>query len=113
MADKLKTVANASSVLRRHGYIRRARRFRRGVGQIHSDVWKKTNGRCTYCACHLNPFDRNAEDGFHVDHVTPRSAGGTDDITNLVPSCRRCNLAKAARTPEQWGGATTIAQEVH
>jgi len=38
----------------------------------------------------------------HVDHVIPRSRGGSDDIDNLVPACARCNLSKGARTLQEW-----------
>ena len=31
---------------------------------------------------------------FHIDHKIPRSHGGTDDLSNLVLSCQRCNLKK-------------------
>ena len=67
-------------------------------------VWSKTCGRCEYCLCSLNPFDRNAHDGFHIDHVVPRAQNGSDDLDNLVPSCSRCNFVKGARSPDQWGG---------
>ena len=65
-------------------------------------VWQKTNGVCSYCDCDLNPFDRMAPDGFHIEHETPKCQGGTDDIENLVPACRECNFEKAGRTPDQW-----------
>ena len=32
-----------------------------------------------------------------VDHVIPRSAGGTDDLDNLQAICRECHAAKTAR----------------
>src|ERR1700678_2492201 len=35
------------------------------------------------------------------DHVTPFSRGGKDTWSNVVSACRRCNKAKASRTPEQ------------
>ena len=37
------------------------------------------------------------------DHVTPFSRGGHDTWSNVVSACRRCNNAKASRTPEQAG----------
>lgn len=32
-----------------------------------------------------------------VDHVLPRSRGGTDDLDNLRPAHRACNLARGNR----------------
>lgn len=33
---------------------------------------------------------------FHLDHMTPRDAGGTDDLSNLALACGPCNLHKSA-----------------
>lgn len=65
--------------------------------EVRAIVWGKTDGRCWYCGNLTNPFR-----DFHVDHTVPRSRGGTDDLSNLVPSCAACNLAKAARTLEEF-----------
>ena len=35
-----------------------------------------------------------------VDHFIPQRQGGTDDITNLMPSCRMCNHYKRANNLE-------------
>lgn len=32
-----------------------------------------------------------------VDHVVPRSKGGTDKLSNLVVACHSCNCSKQAR----------------
>ncbi len=37
-----------------------------------------------------------------VDHLTPTSRGGSNGRTNLRPACRPCNLAKGARTLEEY-----------
>ena len=37
------------------------------------------------------------------DHIRPFSRGGEDLWTNVVTACRRCNNAKASRTPEEAG----------
>lgn len=42
--------------------------------------------------CHAPQSAINAR--FHVEHFTPRSRGGTDDLDNLNYSCVTCNLAK-------------------
>lgn len=36
-----------------------------------------------------------------IDHVVPRWAGGPNTWDNLVACCRRCNLKKGDRTPQQ------------
>jgi 5-methylcytosine-specific restriction endonuclease McrA len=36
-----------------------------------------------------------------IDHVVPRWAGGQNTWDNLVACCRRCNLKKADKTPQQ------------
>lgn len=30
-----------------------------------------------------------------VDHVVPKAKGGTDELTNLVAACARCNRLKS------------------
>jgi 5-methylcytosine-specific restriction endonuclease McrA len=49
---------------------------------------------CSYCGTTAGPFD--------VDHVVPRSRGGTNSADNLVVACAPCNRSKGARTPEEW-----------
>lgn len=36
-----------------------------------------------------------------IDHVVPKWAGGPHTWDNLVACCRRCNLKKADKTPQQ------------
>jgi hypothetical protein len=53
--------------------------------------------QCQYCS--RRPGHRE----LNVDHVLPRSRGGEDSWTNLVISCRSCNLKKGRRTPAEAG----------
>jgi hypothetical protein len=34
---------------------------------------------------------------FHIEHIVPQSAGGSDAADNLAPSCPSCNLGKSNR----------------
>lgn len=49
---------------------------------------------CAYCGADGGPFD--------IDHVRPRSRGGTNAPNNLVVACQACNRSKGARTLEEW-----------
>ncbi|MCY4392255.1 MAG: HNH endonuclease signature motif containing protein [Chloroflexi bacterium] len=51
-------------------------------------------GRCGGCRSHFE-FRR-----FEVDHVIPRSRGGTDHIGNLQLLCGHCNRIKGDRPQE-------------
>ncbi len=57
-------------------------------------VWKRDNWTCTSCG---NWLEREHPDAAHdatVDHVTPKTAGGRDELDNLTAMCRRCNGIK-------------------
>ena len=47
----------------------------------------RDGSRCQYCG----------RDADSIDHVVPRSRGGTHAWDNVVAACRRCNLAKGNR----------------
>jgi hypothetical protein len=59
--------------------------------RVRFEVFKRDRFTCSYCG--KTPPDVLLQ----VDHITPRAAGGTDDITNLTTSCQECNLGKGAR----------------
>lgn len=45
-----------------------------------------------------------------IDHVIPRSRGGSNKLENLVLCCGPCNVDKRARTPEEWAAAKAVVQ---
>jgi hypothetical protein len=65
-------------------------------------------GRCIHCKRKLavdlegNPLGRET-----VEHIIPRTHGGTDAIENLAIACSRCNQGKGARLdPRRWEDET-------
>jgi 5-methylcytosine-specific restriction endonuclease McrA len=48
---------------------------------------------CQYCGC--------KGDDLTLDHIIPRSRGGTNSWENLVTACMRCNVKKGNRTPKE------------
>lgn len=58
---------------------------------IRFEVFKRDRFTCQYCG-------RKAPDVvLNCDHINPVAAGGTDDLLNLVTSCRDCNSGKSDR----------------
>lgn len=55
-------------------------------------VYKRDNYECVYC---------DSKKALTIDHVIPKSKGGSNTWENLVTSCFKCNLKKGNRTPEE------------
>lgn len=52
-------------------------------------IFQRDGFRCRYCG-------RGVEDTtLQIDHVIPRSKGGTNSAENLVTSCKECNIGKS------------------
>jgi len=56
------------------------------------DKWGRA---CAYCGKTNIPLE--------VEHIVPKSRGGTDRVSNLTLSCRKCNLKKGNKTAEEVG----------
>ena len=54
-------------------------------------IFDRDNFTCIYCG--KSSYGDSTE--LHVDHIFPRSKGGTDTAGNLVTACIRCNLGKS------------------
>lgn len=68
------------------------------------EVFKRDRFTCSYCG--RTPPDVLLE----VDHVTPRAAGGSDEIENLTTSCQDCNRGKSSGLLAE-GSARVISAE--
>jgi len=79
------------SVIRLRRYVRVPYRSR--VPLTRGALMRRDNYQCAYCG-------HRAET---IDHVLPRSRGGTHTWENCVASCMRCNHSKADRLIEELG----------
>jgi CRISPR/Cas system Type II protein with McrA/HNH and RuvC-like nuclease domain len=64
-------------------------------------LWRRAikehfNCTCAYCGEH---YDINH---LTLDHVRPKSMGGEDLTSNLVPACQKCNQDKGSSNWLQW-----------
>ena len=60
-------------------------------------LFQRDDYTCQYCG------RRGGEAALSVDHVVPRSRGGSTTWANCVLACVRCNTRKGSRTPRQVG----------
>lgn len=70
--------------------------------EVRSYVLEKFGYRCAYCG--------RGETLFELDHIWPRSRGGTSRVSNLALACHACNAAKGDRTAAEFGCAEVEAQ---
>lgn len=63
-------------------------------------IYLRDGFTCVYCQ-----RDLHQADPFEVtlDHLLPRSLGGTHEPTNLVTACRSCNSSRQAKDWQLWG----------
>jgi len=62
-----------------------------------SNIFIRDRGRCQYCG------HRDLQQLLTLDHILPKSRGGPSTWSNLVTSCKACNLKKGNRTPDEAG----------
>lgn len=69
----------------------------------------RSSGCCMYCVQH-NPHEGTYEHQplphgageRSLDHLVPRTSGGTNDADNVVPACKACNTQRGARPVERY-----------
>jgi predicted restriction endonuclease len=56
-------------------------------------IKEKWNYECAYCGC---------DENLTLDHITPRSKGGSDRLTNILCACKECNKSKGHQKWYDW-----------
>jgi len=87
------------SEIRRRSYAKHAEK-RREESRKHKlirrrEIWERDARLCHICRQTILWQD------LEIDHVVPRSCGGTNDPTNLAASHRACNRRKSAQSLEE------------
>ena len=73
--------------------------------KLSDSVVREYGAICHLCGEQINLQD--VENGLSVDHVIPRSKGGTDSLENLRPSHKRCNFRRQDLDMSVWRAQTT------
>jgi hypothetical protein len=70
--------------------------------ELREYVLRKWHRRCAYCGAEQVPLQ--------IEHVIPKSRGGTDRASNLALACAPCNVRKGKRTAAEFGFPQVQAQ---
>lgn len=62
---------------------------------IRNYLLRKFNHECSYCGKKDTPLE--------IEHIVPKSRGGTNRVSNLTISCHDCNQKKGRKTAEEFG----------
>ena len=62
---------------------------------VRNYLLEKFNHKCAYCGKKDVPLE--------IEHIVPRSQGGSNRVSNLTLSCHNCNQKKGNKTAEEFG----------
>jgi 5-methylcytosine-specific restriction endonuclease McrA len=62
--------------------------------EVREYLLEKFSRKCAYCGAENIPLE--------VEHVVPRSRGGSDKVSNLTLACRSCNEKKGTKLIEEF-----------
>ena len=65
-------------------------------GAVQQKVWVADGYKCMYCWAEMGKAVMT------IDHFTPLEMGGTNDTSNYLSACRRCNKNKGGMAPRDW-----------
>jgi 5-methylcytosine-specific restriction endonuclease McrA len=64
----------------------------RNIRVNRTRIFRRDNDECVYCG---------STKQLTLDHVIPRSRGGSNSWDNLVTCCHNCNVRKSNKTPQE------------
>lgn len=62
---------------------------------VREYLLEKFDRKCVYCGKSNTPLE--------IEHIIPKSRGGSNKIDNLTLACRSCNQRKGSKTAEEFG----------
>ena len=63
--------------------------------EVREYLLEKWNRKCAYCGKTNTPLQ--------IEHIVPKSRGGSNRISNLTLACKECNLRKGNKTATEFG----------
>lgn len=68
-------------------------------------IYLRDKFRCAYCSRDLTTA---APGDVALDHLTPRSRGGSNDATNLTTACGKCNCKRGNAALPRFAGGRAV-----
>ncbi|HUW65282.1 MAG TPA: RNA-guided endonuclease IscB [Spirochaetia bacterium] len=65
--------------------------------EVREYLLEKYRRECQYC------HGKSKDPVLEIDHIQPKSRGGSDRVSNLTLACHTCNQDKSNRTAEEYG----------
>jgi len=92
------------------------RQKRQESGAKRMKIYVRDRYQCQYCSVKVGKTHPQTNKKLEVkdltlDHITPKSRGGSNLPSNLVTACKPCNQRKADRTPDE--AKMPLRTEVH
>jgi 5-methylcytosine-specific restriction endonuclease McrA len=78
-----------------------------GWREIVAAIFKRDQGCCRVCGRRVKPMTDNPHARAHTHHIQYRSAGGTDETTNLILLCGLCHALEHEHRIDILGNADT------
>lgn len=72
----------------------RKRRAKSGAKRLR--IYQRDKYRCSFCGKKITDVSK-----LTLDHIVPKSRGGSSTPDNLVTACKPCNNRKGDRTPQE------------
>ncbi len=66
-----------------------------GYSFVRAGIWWSVLARDKWTCCSCGRSSKEEGITLEVDHILPRSKGGTDDLDNLQTLCKKCNIGKS------------------
>ena len=78
----------------------------------YQTIFERDKFTCQYCGLDASKdFNIWWHANLNIDHIVPKSCGGTDAEENLVVACRACNLYKGSTPCKTKDEAKEIVKE--
>lgn len=70
--------------------------------EVREYLLEKWGRKCAYCGVKDVPLE--------IEHITPKSRGGNNRVSNLTLACNKCNQTKGSQTAAEYGHPQVQAQ---